>query len=197
MDENKKSLTQQIPSNLPPIFDGTRLLAYYTYPSESTKPSVINIKADTPNGLLSVDINVTEANILHERGIVRKLAARKKIQELEESINVDYVEYDYEERQRKNDIKKKIIKLGLENSLASQYTSFIGIDNTTRETLADEPMWTREIKNQLASGFGGMRGTTMSTGGKYINSQDEFSFVEFVLTIRYITRNIDNSFLNS
>ena len=48
-----------------------------------------------------------------------------KIQELEESKNVD--EYGYEENETRDGIKKSIIQLGLENSLTSRYTSFVGI----------------------------------------------------------------------
>ena len=100
--------------------------------------------------------------MLHHSGIVRKLAARKKIQELEESTIV--AEYDYELNEARNDIKKTIIQLGLENNLASQYTSFVGIDDMTGDTLSEEPMWTREIKNQIASRYGGGVRSSMSFG---------------------------------
>ena len=160
-NDNKQSKTidfpsNQVPSTTPPIFDGTRLLAYYFYGPESNKPNKISINADSPNGPLTIEVDVTEANVLNESGIIRKLAARKKIQELEESKNVD--EYGYEENETRDGIKKSIIQLGLENSLTSRYTSFVGIDQTTGGTLIDAPMLTREIKNQIASGYGGMGG---------------------------------------
>ena len=126
---------------------------------------MINIKADSPSGPLTIDLDVTETNILHESMIVRKLAARRKIQELEESKNID--EYGYEENEIENDVKENIIRLGLENSLCSQYTSFVGIDDSTGDTLTDKPMSTREIKNQVAAGFGGYGGSGMVFGGLY------------------------------
>ena len=158
-------VSNQVPTNIPPIFDGTRLLAYYFYPPSAERPSAINIKADSPTGPLTIDLDITETNIINESTIVRKLAARKRIQELEESKNVD--EYGYEENEMADDIKKNIIQLGLENSLCSQYTSFVGIDNATGDTLTDKPMSTREIKNQVAAGFGGYGGSGMVFGGSY------------------------------
>ena len=115
---------------------------------------------------MTIDIDLVEANFLNDGVIIRKLAARKKIQELEESKNVN--EYGYEENEMNEDIKKTIIQLGLENSLTSQYTSFVGIDVTTGETLEEKPMWTREIKNQVASGYGGTgRSAYRSFGGGF------------------------------
>ena len=152
-EKNNHLTTKQVPSNIPPIFDGTRLLAYYSYPPEANRPTTISIKADSPSGSLTINVDVVKANILHHCGIVRKLAARKKIQELEESKIVD--ENGYEQNELREDIKKTIIKIGLENGLTSQYTSFVGVDDNTGDTLSEEPMWTRQIKNQIASGFGG------------------------------------------
>ena len=158
-EKNDVLITKQVPSNLPPIFDGTRLLAYYFYPPEANPPSTVSIKADSPCGPLTIDVDIVNTNMLHHCGIVRKLAARKKIQELEESKTVD--EYGYDQNETREGIKKTIVQLGLENGLASQYTSFVGIDDTTGDTLSDPSMWTREIKNQIASGYSGMAGSGM------------------------------------
>ena len=54
---------------------------------------------------------------------------------------------------RTEDIKKMIIQIGLENGLTSQYTSFVGIDHSTGETINDQPTSTREIRNLVGSGF--------------------------------------------
>ena len=42
----------------------------------------------------------------------------------------------------------------MENGLTSKYTSFVGVDKRTGKPLEDKPMSTREIKNQVPSGFG-------------------------------------------
>lgn len=146
--KNESLITKQVPFNIPPIFDGTRLLAYYFYPPEANKTTAISIKADLPSGPLTIDVDIAKANMLHHSGIVRKLAARKKIQELEESKIVD--EHGSEQNETTEDIKKSIIKLGIENGLASQYTSFVGIDDKTGDTLSEVPIWTREIGNQIS-----------------------------------------------
>merc|ERR1712061_321648 len=83
-DDNPKSvnyLTGQVPDKIPPIFDGTRLLVCHIYPQECAMPKTIKIQAESPSGPLRFEIDINEANILHEAGFVRKLAARKKIQE--------------------------------------------------------------------------------------------------------------------
>ena len=153
--EKERSLDlRQVPSKIPPIFDGTRLLAYYFYSQEAKKPKLISIKADSPAGPLIINVSIDEINILNEGSIVRKLAARKKIQELEESVTED--SFRGWSESEKNWIKKSIVKLGLGNNLASQYTSFVGIDEMSGDTLGDKPISTREIKNQLASNFGSM-----------------------------------------
>ena len=158
-EKNCDSMSQQVPSKIPPIFDGTRLLVYYFYPPKANKPSMISIKADSPSGPLSIDIDIVEANFLSDVVTVRKLAARKKIQELEESKHVN--EYGGKENEKNDDVKNTIIQLGLENGLTSQFTSFVGIDDTTGDILKDNPMWTREIKNQVAFGYGGVGGLGM------------------------------------
>ena len=120
----------------------------------------INISANSPTGPLTINILIDETNILCEGNIVRKLAARRKIQELEESITVDSFRGwsidEQTENEDRNEIKKRIVDLGLENNLTSQYTSFIGIDHTTGDILSDRPISTREIKNKLPLDFGVM-----------------------------------------
>ena len=44
--------------------------------------------------------------------------------------------------------------MGIDNGLASKYTSFVGVDKKSGKTLTEKPMSTREIKNQVPSGFG-------------------------------------------
>ena len=188
-DDSKKSvryLTGQVPTKIPPIFDGTRLLAYHIYHQESAMPKTIKIQAESPSGSLKLDIDINEANILHEAGFVRKLAARKKIQELEESMVDNQYDYDSDsdeenEKDSKKEAKKAIIRLGIENSLASQYTSFIGIDQSTGKTLNEKPMSTREIKNQLTVGYGS---DMMLFGGAHMitNSLDHLSNRSFAFS---------------
>jgi hypothetical protein len=153
-DNKNLKLFGQVPSKLPPIFDGTRLLAYYIYDNETATPKTIKVTAESPDGPLTAEINILDSNILEAGDFVHKLAGRKKIQELQETTSsADPCAYDDDEMN--DDIKKAIIQIGLENSLASKYTSFVGIDRKSGKTLEDKPMLTRDIKNQVPSGFGG------------------------------------------
>ena len=51
----------------------------------------------------------------------------------------------------------------MENGLSRKYTSFVGVDENTKDFGINEmPMMTREIKNQVPSGFGCGYATSMS-----------------------------------
>ena len=112
---------------------------------------------------MTADIDIAPANMLQGSNVVRKLAARKKIQELEESTSTD--EHGNEKEEPKDGVRDAITSLGMENGLASKYTSFVGVDKQTGKALEDKPMSTRDIKNQVPSGFGITFG-----GGRYITN---------------------------
>ena len=109
-----------------------------------------------------------DSNILEAGDFVHKLAGRKKIQELQETTS-SADPWAYDDDEMNDDIKKAIIQIGLENSLASKYTSFVGIDRKSGKTLEDKPMLTRDIKNQVPSGHGGYGGFMGMSAG-YGNS---------------------------
>ena len=154
----------QVPKTIPPLFDGTRLLVYYIYQRESKVPQKLTVTGESPDGPLSVDIEIKDSNVLEGEKFVRKLAARKKIQELQEQpSHANYwpgdssdsdSDSDVDDKKESTDTKRAIIQLGIENGLASKYTSFVGVAQKTKNVLSDKPMMTREIKNQVPSGFG-------------------------------------------
>ena len=80
-------LVGQVPCKVPAIFDGTRLLAYHVYDKEDSIPKQIEITALSPDGPLSVVVEVKDANMLEAGNFVHQLAGRKKIQELQETIS--------------------------------------------------------------------------------------------------------------
>ena len=144
----------QVPTNVPPIFDGSRLLLYHIFETECPIPNNVTITAETPDGSLSAEIVIDESNILDTGNFVRKLAARKKIQELEEETIFGKYGYGNMESESSKNKKAAIVKLGIENGIASKHTSFIGVDEKTNKEISEKPMMTREIKNQVPSGFG-------------------------------------------
>ena len=66
--------------------------------------------------------------------------------------NIHKDEYDKER------VKKAIIQIGMENSLASKYTSFVGVDRNSGERFETKSMKLRNVKNQVPSGYGGNKG---------------------------------------
>lgn len=146
-------LNGQVPTQIPPVFDGSRLLVYHIYKEEEPIPHKISINTASPAGPLLIDIAVEESNILKSGDFVRRLAGRKKIMELEESMINSFGD-DTDMNDDIDSKKKAIIKLGVENSLSSKYTSFVGVDVKMNKYIDNQIVMTREIRNQIPFGFG-------------------------------------------
>ena len=140
VDESK--LGMQVPNEAPPIFDGSRLLVFRHF-SALLKPQGVKITAETPDGPLTVDLDIEECTLLISTdNLVHKLAARRQIQELEENSD------------KRN--KEEIVKLATRYRLASKFTSFVGIDCKENKEMFAE-MATREIANQVPAFYGRSR----------------------------------------
>ena len=170
-DPKTNSRSVQIPSKAPPVFDGQRLLMYWDFGKfwdvsclskgdsgdslmnpENCTPRKIEIVAESPDGPLKVELRIDESNIMEDGDFIKKLAARKKIQELEE--NQEFDEYgNVRNNLVADDRKQFIIKLGIENCLASSQTSFVGVDERTKKRINEGVMYERHINNQIPSGF--------------------------------------------
>ena len=122
-EKKKLSAFSQAPAQIPPIYDGTRLLAFKLFKPESGIPKTVKITAQTPDGPLSVEIPI-DVNSFINGDLVHQLAARKRIQDLEEMI----VEEGPESEITKKDVEDAIVELGLKFKLASKHTSFVGVD---------------------------------------------------------------------
>jgi len=134
----KLSSFGQAPNQIPPIYDGTRLLAFRLFSPESGVPRSVKIEAQTPDGPLSVEIPVDEKSFLNG-DFVHKLAARKRIQDLEEMI----IEESPESTITKKDVEDAIVALGLKFKLASKHTSFVGVDEKKPGEETEPVMLTR------------------------------------------------------
>jgi len=137
-------LQGQAPLKIPPIYDGSRLLVYHLF-SEKVKnvPKSVTITANTPDGPLSVDLPISNSCIIGGN-FVHQLAARKRIQDLEEMIHDE----------DKEDIENAIVQLGIKYRLASKHTSFVGVDERSPREFFELAMISREIANQVPVGFG-------------------------------------------
>ena len=139
-------LDGQAPARIPPIYDGTRLLVYRLFAADAI-PKTVKITAQTPDGPLSVDLPVEEKSIL-AGNFVHQLAARKRIQDLEETV------LEEEGAPKKDEIEKAVVELAIKYRLASKHTSFVGVDDKAGKNDFELAMNTRDIKNQVPSGFG-------------------------------------------
>ncbi len=137
-------LTGQCPLILPPIYDGTRLLAYRLF-DKKEKPTGVKISAVCPDGPLTVELALEEAGKI-EGTFVHQLAARKRIQDIEEAAAAE--EIDSEQA------KKALVELGTGYRLASKHTSFVGVDSEQPDRLY-LGMGKRDIANQIPEGYGG------------------------------------------
>jgi hypothetical protein len=139
-------LDGQAPIRIPPIYDGTRLLVYRLFAADAV-PKTVKITAQTPDGPLSVDLPVEEKSLL-AGNFVHQLAARKRIQDLEEII------LEEDGAPTKEEVEKAVVELAIKYRLASKHTSFVGVDDKAGKDDFELAMNTRDIKNQVPSGFG-------------------------------------------
>jgi len=144
------SLHGQAPLRIPPIYDGTRLLVYRLFAAkDEVMPTKVEITAQAPDGPLSVDLPIEKSCFLNGN-FVHQLAARKRIQDLVETVQVE----EEEEGVSREEMEKAVVELGIKYRLASEHTSFVGVDDKAAKGDFELAMNTRDIKNQVPSGFG-------------------------------------------
>ena len=97
------------------LFDGSRMLSFKIFDNDETLENV-TIRAQAPDGPLSVSIPIDNECLLTSGKLVHQMAARRQIQNLEE----DYVpeEYYYYEH-ISEDVKEQISNLALKYGIAS------------------------------------------------------------------------------
>merc|ERR1711963_1205678 len=123
------------------LFDGARMLNFKLFAKDETLEKVV-IVAQAPDGPLSVTIPITEKDRLEGGNFVHKMAGRRRIQEIEDSLPFD--EYELPEP-----AKKEITGLGRKFGLATKYTSFIGVDKQSKKSLFEGAMQSRHIEHEI------------------------------------------------
>jgi hypothetical protein len=80
-DHNQKNSYWQVPQKIPPIFDGSQLIVFGVFPSEIAAPSGVEITALSPDGPLSISIELLPENEFESGSnkMIHKLAAIKAI----------------------------------------------------------------------------------------------------------------------
>jgi len=147
----KFSINSQVPSMIPPIYDGSRLIAYKLIGDNLGDITEVTVKAKTPEGDLEVTLPINKDNFIHGTS-VHQLCARKMIQEAEE----------VHEKDNPAESKTLITELGLKYNLASKYTSFVGVDE--KKSKNKEIMFQRHVSNQLPIDLGSLSGIDVVLG---------------------------------
>ena len=136
---NGINITQIAPSTLPPIFNLEQYIVYaFSEPNFTGNLNNIEVtlSAVDPNKKkVEYKVKLAAATNLYARNnqIIQKLAARSLIQELEEAGL-------HAKPDKAEEIKQKIIDLGLTYSLATKHTSFIAVEERDAATIQQAPM---------------------------------------------------------
>jgi len=152
----------QAPSQIPPLYDGTRMLVYRMWEENTKLADKVMIVAKTPEGDLSEEVKIETSSII-EGDMLHTMFARKMIQDLEERNTNEQSRYmedsDSDDEEVMTDEGKKIIDkiitdLPLKYSLASKKTSFIAISDKANKR--EGTIVSRQVHNQVPDRMFGM-----------------------------------------
>ena len=127
------------------LFDGTRMLNFKLFNDKDIMPETVVVVAQAPHGPLRFTIPISEDDVLSGGRFVHQMAARRKIQEIVETVPLMPYEYGYDVA-RAESAKAFITHLGLKFGLATKYTSFIGVDEKSKKTMFECVMQKRHIE---------------------------------------------------
>ncbi|XP_010285395.1 PREDICTED: poly [ADP-ribose] polymerase 4-like, partial [Phaethon lepturus] len=131
----------QAPAQIQSLFNNDRLLVYGFIPdcTQATLRAVINDQ-ELQTVVSTTELQKTTGTVLH------KLAARAFINDYEDGI---LHENETEHEMKKQTLKNMIIHLSLENSIISQFTSFVAVEKRdANETCSDDAPNILEIITQ-------------------------------------------------
>jgi Ca-activated chloride channel family protein len=139
------------PLAVPPVFAGSRLLAYGLV--GTSRPAAVRLSGNGPSGPLSFEIPLSTIAVTAGR-TVGTLAARARIRELEESGDWTGVHGSRQKNRRRTVASREIVELSLKYSLISRETSFVAVER--RETPVTGEMNLRRVPIALPAGWGGV-----------------------------------------
>ena len=135
-------LEGQAPIKIRPIYDGSRLLVYRLFSATETEvPKSVTVTATTPDGPLSVELPIEKSSFI-SGNFVHQLAARKRIQDLEEILIGEF-------EMSVDDVENAVVELAIKYKLASKHTSFVGVDDKSPKNCFQLEMVTRQVANQV------------------------------------------------
>ena len=146
---------KQMPSAVPPVFAGGRLLLYAFVKELSTglAPATIKLTATSPSGPVSFDVPLDPSRAVEGR-TVATLAARARIRELEESAEWTGARGSRQRERKTTSASREVIELSIRYGLMSRETSFVAVEVREAPVLGD--MQLRRIPIALTAGWGGL-----------------------------------------
>ena len=132
----------QIPLELPPIFDGDRLIVYALVSNQSVLDGRIVLKGDVGDDKLDfpVEVNANRdvlSSANEDSMLVHRMAAKLQIKHLQDSDDVE-----------KKTNKAAIVALSLACNVVSNYTAMVGIDKSSKKP-TEESLITCDIPNVM------------------------------------------------
>lgn len=116
LKSNGMELYDVEPKTIPDVFSSRPIMVYGKW--KGTPTGQMSIQGYQSNGTYTKSLEVANAKMSKDHEALKYLWARKRIQRLD----------DYKKNFRE-DIKDEVIQLGLTYNLATQYTSFVAVDN--------------------------------------------------------------------
>ena len=168
-----------MPSRVPPVFAGGRLLVY-GFPKTSERPGAVRMSAKGPSSPIAFEVQLADAPIAHGKSIAT-LAARARIRELEEGGEWLAARGSRQKERKGNSVSKEIIELSIRYGLISRETSFVAVER--RETPVTGEMQLRRVPIALTSGWGAIEPLAigMLFGSRQARRQDTSDTGAFVL----------------
>jgi hypothetical protein len=131
---------QQFPETIPNLYNASRHVMFFYFPSTYPTPQNLTLCGTTPDGtVMSLDIPVTDSLALDDKSkpILHTLAAKTLLSELEEGrLIVQQIHSN--DPTLSNAIKQEGIRIGVTYNLASKWTSFVAVDEHDKDTAVSD-----------------------------------------------------------
>ncbi|MBA2355964.1 MAG: VWA domain-containing protein [Acidobacteria bacterium] len=144
-----------VPSEVPAVFAGQRLLAYGLV--SGRMPRAARLTATLPQGVQTWEVPIVDAP--SDGAVVSTLVARARIRELEESPEWTAQRGSRQRERKGSAVRQQIIDLSTRHGLLSRETSFVAVER--RATPSSGEVQLRRVPIRLAHGWGGTSGVPM------------------------------------
>ncbi|MFP5380232.1 MAG: VWA domain-containing protein, partial [Vicinamibacteria bacterium] len=138
-----------VPRDLPPVFDGLRLLTYGLVPAGAPMPTAARLTAHDGSHTTTWEVQIPADAT--DGTTVSTLAARARIRELEEAAEGGGPRGSQQHPRRASAARQEIIDLAIRHGLVSRETSYVAVER--RATPVVGPMTLRRVPILLPSGW--------------------------------------------